>query len=76
MNYNIKNLSMTPYSKVILIDQYLKKTKATLIMVTHSEEDITKLSNKIIVLKDGKIEKEIMTKGLTKAETEKILRKI
>ena len=23
MNYNIKNLSMTPYSKVILIDQYL-----------------------------------------------------
>lgn len=47
-----------------LITQYLDKTNSTLLMVTHSHEDIENLTNKVIVLNDGCISKEIDTKNM------------
>ena len=38
-----------------LIREYLDKTNATLFMVTHSKEDIEKLAERVVVLKDGTI---------------------
>ncbi len=38
-----------------LILMYAKKTKATLLTITHSKEDIVNLAERVIVLKDGAI---------------------
>lgn len=60
----------------ILINEYLKRNDATLIMVTHSAEDLVNLSEKIVILKNGVFVGEMNSTNLNKKESEKILREI
>lgn len=59
-----------------LIKEYLDKSGATLIMVTHSAEDINNLSNDILLLKEGKILDKVSCKGKKRNDFENILRDI
>ncbi len=57
-----------------LIKEYLKRTDSTLLMVTHSEEDILTLSKKILVLEKGLISKELLIgKDIQKNEIKNLL---
>lgn len=59
-----------------LIKIYLEKTKSTLLMVTHSHEDIQNLVDKVLVLKDGSIVKEINSKKLNISSIDSLLKRV
>ncbi len=58
-------LDIDIYEKIVnLFDEYIKKNNVTVILVSHNIDEIKKLTSKAYFLKDGNIQKELLTSKL------------
>ncbi len=58
------------------IKDYLDKTNATLILISHNYHEVDSLTDKIVVMKYGKLTEIVNTKGWTTAQTKEKMRDI
>ncbi len=58
------------------IKEYLDRTKATLILISHNYHEVDSLTDKIVVMKYGRLTEIVDTKGWTTAQTKEKMRDI